>query len=378
MTVVMDLDGLLDRLHEREHHSVPFQVEPVGRGWDMATLLAEVRDAARRAYELSLRRHPFDPTTLYGEPSIAKRSVVAMIEDGPMSDEEVAAWFADFAAHLEGHRVHITAQRAVSRIPQRMFDDWAIGPDRVLTAFFYFTSGHETAPNGRHFKRRDHALVEETAERVVDLVRLPMGTPVVNRGTATFITTPSRQVEELRAHADDFLGVRQFTTIPPSYAGFRFGLKNDAWLQVHDPELSPRATLDRLVAGLRTLGPHLDYAYVRRDRLVIPNHRVGSTLEREATEAEERFDGWAAEEYAVAPSVAQVLNPRHLAKGPALDAFTVENLPNGRALVVARDPEPWVRGLNPEPEVLLQATQAFGRLLPSSSALDASRKSSRG
>lgn len=374
----MDLDGLLARLHEREHHSVPFQVAAVGRGEDMATLLARVRDAARRAYELSLQRHPFDPTTLYGEPSIAKRSVVAVIEDGPMSDEEVAAWFEDFAAHLEGHRVRITAQRAVSRVPQRMFDDWALGPDRVLTAFFYFTSGYVTTPNGSHFKRREHALVEETAERVVDLVQLPMGTPVVDRGTAEFITTPGRQADELRAHADDFLGVRQFTKTPPRYAGFRFGLENDAWLQVHDPELGRRATLDRLVAGLRTLGPHLDYAYVRRDRLVIPDHRLySSKLERDPTEAEERFDGWAAEEYAVAPSVAQVLNPRHLAKGPALDAFTVENLPNGRALVVARDPEPWLRGLNPEPEVLLRATQAFGRLLPSSSELDASRESSR-
>jgi hypothetical protein len=163
----------------------------------------------------------------------------------------------------------------------------------VLTAFFYFTTGHVTAPNGLRFKRRDHALVEETAKRVVDLVRLPMGT----------------------------------------------------------------------------------HAYVRRDRLVVPQHTLyGGTLEREATEAEERFDGWAAEEYAVAPSVAQVLNPRHLAKEPALDAFTVEKLPNGRALVVARDPEPWLRGLNPEPDVLLDATHAFRRLLPSSSQLDALRR----
>lgn len=371
----VDLDGLLVRLREREHHSVPFQVTPVGRGVDLAALLADVRGAANRAHELSLQRNPSDPTTPYGEPSIAERAIVAMIADGPMSDEEVSAWFTDFAAHLEGHRVRVVAQRVVSRIPHRMFDDWALCSDRVLTAFFYFTSGHVTAPNGLHFKRRDHALVEATAERIVDLVQLPMGTPVVDRGDAEFITTPGRQADELRAHAADFLGVRQFSRTPPGYAGFKFGLNNDAWLQVHDETLSARATLGRLVAGLRTLGPLLDYAYVRRDRLVVPDDRLyGGTLEREATEAEERFEGWAAEQYVVAPSVAQVLNPRHLAKEPDLDAFTVEDLANGRVLVVARDPEPWLGGLNPDPDVLLEATRAFGRLLPSSSELDACRR----
>ena len=374
-TVEVDVDGLLARLHEREHHSVPFQVMPVGRGMDLAALLTDVRGASNRAYELSLERHPSDPTTPYGEPSIADKAIVAMIADGPMSDEEVTAWFADFAAHLDGRRVRVVAQRAVSRVPQRMFDEWALGPDRVLTAFFYFTSGHETAPNGRHVKRRDHALVEDTADKIVDLVRLPMGTPVIDRADAQFITTPGRQADELRAHPADFLGVRQFTKTPPGYAGFKFGIKNDAWLQVHDETLSARATLDRLVSGLRMLGPMVDYAFVRRDRLVIPDDTLyGGTLEREPTEAEERFDGWAAEQYAIAPSVAQVLNPRHLAKEPDLDAFTLENLAKGRVLVVARDPGPWLGGLNPEPDVLLEATQAFRRLLPSSSELDACRR----
>jgi hypothetical protein len=374
-TVEVDVDGLLARLHEREHHSVPFQVLPVGRGVDLAALLADVRGAANRAYELSLQRHPSDPTTPYGEPSIAEKAIVAMIADGPMSDEEVTAWFADFAAQLDGQRVRVVAQRPVSRIPQRMFDEWAMGPDRVLTAFFYFTSGHETAPNGLHFKRRDHALVEEAAERVVDLVEIPMGTPVIDRGDAEFITTPGRQADELRAHPADFLGVRQFTKTPPRYAGFMFGLNNDAWLQVHDETFSARATLDRLVSGLRSLGPLVDYAFVRRDRLVIPHGTLyGGTLEREPTEAEERFDGWAAEQYAVAPSVAQVLNPQHLAKEPDLDAFTVEDLANGRVLVVARDPDPWLDELNPKPDVLREASQAFGRLLPSSIELDACRR----
>jgi hypothetical protein len=371
-TVDVDLEGLLARLHERDQASLPFQVTPVGRGADLVALLADVRRAANGAFELSRERHPSDPTTPYGEPSIAAKTVVAVIADGPMTDEEVTTWFTDFAVHLEGHRVRVVPQPVVSRIPQRMFDEWAVGPERVLTAFFYFTSDHVTLPNGLRLKHRDHALVEATAEQVVDLVRLPSGTPVVDRGDAEFITTPGRQADELRAHPADFLGVRQFTKAPPRYAGFKFGLHNDAWLQVHDESLSARATLDRLVAGLRTLGPWLDYAFVRRDRLVIPQHNVyGDTLHREPTDAEQRFDGWAAEQYAVAPSVAQVLNPRHLAQEPDLDAFTVEGLANGRALVVARDPDPWLSGLNPEPQLLLDATRAFGRLLPSVSELEA-------
>lgn len=371
----VDLAGLLARLHEREYHSVPFQVRPVGRGANLDELLADARGAANRACELSLERHPSDPTTTYGEPSIAEKAIVAMIADGPMSDEEVTTWFTDFAAHLEGHRVRIVPQQVVSRIPQSMFDEWALGPDRVLTAFFYFTSGHETAPNGRRFKRRDHALVEATADKVVNLVQLPMGTPVVDRGDAEFITTPGRQADELRAHPADSLGVRQFTKAPSGYAGFKFGLYNDAWLQVHEQALSPHATLSRLVAGLRSLGRWVDYAFVRRDRLIIPQHKLfPRTLDREPTEAERRFEGWAAEQYAVAPSVAQVLNPRHLAKEPDLAAFTVENLANGRALVVARDLDPWLGGLNPEPELLLEGTRAFSRLLPSGSELDACRR----
>jgi hypothetical protein len=373
--VEVDFLGLLARLQEREFHSVPFQVTPIGRGVNMAALLADVRDAAQQAYELSLQRHPNDPTTPYGQPSIASRAIVAMIADGPMSEEEVTAWFQDFAGHLEGHRVRVTAQSAVSRIPHRMFDDLATGTDRALTAFFYFTCGHETAPNGRHFKIRDHALVEDTAERIVDLVQLPMGTPVVDRGDAHFITAPGRQADQLRAHAADFLGVSQFTRKPPRYAAFKFGLENDAWLQVHDQELSPRDTLDRLVTGLRALGPLLDYAYVRRDRLVIPSPIVDpAALGRARTEAEERFDGWAAEQYAVAPSVAQVFNPQHLTKDPDLREFDVTELGNGRILAVARDPDPWLSELNPDPGVIRQATRAFGRLLPSMSELDACRR----
>ena len=89
-----------------------------------------------------------------------------------------------------------------------------LGPDRVLTAFFFFTSDHGTAANGRRFKRRDHAVVELIAQDVVTLVQIPAGTPVVDRGDAEFITAPGRQAEELRAHPADFLGVRQFTLEP--------------------------------------------------------------------------------------------------------------------------------------------------------------------
>ena len=41
-TVELDLEGLLTRLHQREHHSVPFEVEPVNRQGDLAALLTRV------------------------------------------------------------------------------------------------------------------------------------------------------------------------------------------------------------------------------------------------------------------------------------------------------------------------------------------------
>ena len=371
-TVELDLEGLLTRLHQREHHSVPFEVEPVNRQGDLAALLTRVNGAADRAYERSLQRHPSDPTTVYGVPSIAEKSIVAMIADGPMSDEEVTAWFTDFGAALDGHRVRVVPQVVVNRVPWRRFDDWALGPDRVLTAFFFFTSDHWTAANGRRFKRRDHALVELTAQDLVTLVQIPAGTPVVDRGGAEFITTPGRQAEELRAHPADFLGVGQFTLKPRRYAAFKFGLRNDAWLQSFDETSTTHGTLDRLCAGLRMLGPMTDYVFVRKDRLVTPDPRLyAGTLRREPTEAESRFSGFAAEEYIAAPSVAQVLNPRHLAKQPDLSSFTVETLSNGRILVVARDLSPWLEGENPTPKVLLAAEEAWGGLLPSASDLDA-------
>lgn len=373
-TVELDLEGLLARLHESEQNSISFEVKPVGRRGEVGALLTAVKAAAARAYELSLLRHPHDPTTPYGVPSIALTSIVATVADGPMSDDEVTTWFTDFAAALEGHRVRVVPQAVVSQIPWRRFDEWALGPDRALAAFFYFTSDHWAAPNGKRFKRRDHALVEATAEDVVDLIRVPSGTPVVDRGDAEFITLPGHQAEELRAHPADFLGVRQFTLTPRRYAAFRFGLHNDAWLQVFDEGLSQREMLDRLVQGLRVLGPRLDYAWVRMDRLVLPEPRLyGGTLDREPTEAEIRTDGFVAEQFAVAPSMAQVLNPAHLAKRPNLSAFDVEDLGNGRVLVVARDADAWLSGLNPEPDALLAATRAFGDLLPIASDIDACR-----
>ena len=120
-------------------------------------------------------------------------------------------------------------------------------------------------------------------------------------------------------------------------------MRNVAWFQYFDETSTPYGTLDRLCAGLRMFGPLADYVFVRKDRLVTPDPRLyAGTLGREPTEAESRFNGFAAEEYIAAPSVAQVLNPRHLAKQPDLSSFTVETLSNGRAMVVARDLDPWL------------------------------------
>ena len=101
--------------------------------------------------------------------------------------------------------------------------------------------------------------------------------------------------------------------------------------------------------------------------MVPSKYDVSMVLDRRMTRMEELVAcGIAAHllpDYVPDAYVAQVLTDSHLAKAGALSMFDVEELGRGRHLVRARDVQPWISGLNPDPAVLDAARREFGEML---------------
>lgn len=124
------------------------------------------------------------------------------------------------------------------------------------------------------------------------------------------------------------------------------------------------AHLAAVCEALTVIGPYPDYAAVRRGQPILASYRDTTFCPgREPTPGEELADAGRAEglldRYVVDAWVAQVLTERHLdATGPP-DGFDLTELGNGRFLVVAHDPEPWLADRNPEPAVWAAARAAL-------------------
>ena len=309
-------------------------------------------------------RFPNDPTTTT-EADVALESVAFEINDGPMTEDEVAAWLDDFAAALHGQAVRVTPVMEIDRIPHHSIEGWS-EEGLIPTAFLFFTAPALEAPNGRLFRHLQPEVVTEVADDLEAWLRMPGETVTVSRGLTDFICPPGDGAQQLKAVFDDLLTLRHFTLKPRrnAFADLR-EFHAEGVLQYYDETWDAAKTLSHLATGLRALGSFLDYAYVRMDRPVLPSAQIWQgNLNREPTFSEQRFHGSPyADQYVIAPSVMQVLSPEHLRKEPDLTGFTCESLGNGRLLAVADDPERWISSANPPAETLARAEAQFEPVL---------------
>jgi hypothetical protein len=363
--VELDLDGLVESLRARDHYSLPVSVLPLKRGMDLSQLRLAVQAALNSAFRQAETRFPNDPTTT-SEADVAIKFVTFEINDGPMTEDEVANWLTDFAAALDSQAVRITPVKEINRIPHHVIEGWSEEGPITPTAFLFFTAPTVEAPNGGHFRHLQPEVVSEVADDLEAWLRMPGETVTVSRGLTDFICPPGEGALQLRAVFQDLLTLRHFTLKPRrnAFADLReFGA--EGVLQYYDETWDAARTLGHLVTGLRFLGSFLDYAYVRMDRPVLPNEQIWSgNLNREPTFGEQRFHGSLyTDQYVIAPHVVQVLNPTHLRKEPDLTGFTCESLGNGRVLAVADDVEPWLNSANPPAGTLARAEAQFEPLL---------------
>lgn len=365
MPVELDLDGLVESLRARDHYSLPVSVLPVKRGMDLGQLRLVVQAALNSAHRQAETRFPNDPTTT-SEADVALKFVTFEVNDGPMTEDEVAAWLTDFAAALDGQAVRITPVKEINRIPHQVIERWSAEGPITPTGFLFFTAPTVEAPNGRHFRHLQPEVVSAVAEDLEAWLRMPGETVTVSRGLTVFICPPGEGAMQLGAVFEDLLSLRHFTLKPRrnAFAALR-EFRAQGVLQYYDETWDAAKTLGHLASGLRFLGPFLDYAYVRMDRPVLPNEQIWSgSLNREPTFSEQRFHGsHDTHQHVIAPHVMQVLNPEHLRKEPDLTGFSCESLGNGRVLAVADDLEPWLSGPNPEAGTLARAEAQFEPLL---------------
>jgi hypothetical protein len=357
--VSVDYEGLVSLLGHHDGRLLPFAVRPRHTGADPRPLVAGVRAAIDAANLVAARRSPADATWCTAG-DLPAHEVRAELAKGQLTEAEVRRWFADLERALADLDVTV-APLDVGSGGAPDLDTWR-GLPPAVTAFVSFTA----EVDGRRRTTPRH-VVEETADDLAAWSRLPGATTLAWRGATSFVTQPWSAAEELRTGAslDEQHGLWHVTTDPrrARTVDFTFGAKGS--LQIVDEMRPPADCLPDLLAGVRILAPHVDYAWVRRATPAGADERDASyILGRPPTEMEEVAAGRRARhllaKYAVDAYVAQVLTSDHLAQAGALGSYVVEDLGADRYLVVARDPEPWMAGLNPEPGVLERARGELG------------------
>jgi hypothetical protein len=362
MSVRVDLDGLLDLLARNGGQLLSFTVRSDVSAADPEPFVARVRSAIDAANVAAGGRNSADPLwSSHGD--LVGSQVHAQLAKGDLTTDEVRCWFADLEVGLAGLDIVVAPlDPGALRVPD--LDPWISMPPSV-TAFLSFTAdvdgGRRTTP------RR---TVEKTADALTGWSRFPGAMTVVWRGATSFVVPPGAAVDELRTSAslDEQHALWHLTTGPRRARAVDFKFRAKGSLQVVDDTRSAAACLPDLLSGLRVLAPYVDYAWVRRATTALPDERdTVDSLGRPTTEMEELASGRRVlhllHDYAVDAYVAQVLTSAHLARTGTPDGYIVEPLGRDRHLVVARDPEPWLSGLEPEPALLARARRELGGAL---------------
>jgi len=358
-----DLDALLEELRRRDNYSLPFEIRPVGRGTEARALAATVNDAIGVANHEAEARVPLDPTWCTDADVLGGR-LFAEIQKGCLEDDEVRAWLVDLdrAIEAQGIRVRIGVHKPRVRVPN--LAEWYLLPP-ALSAYLHFAASVQS--DGR--RRIDPSVVAEFAEPLIAWSRVPGAPLVISKGLAEGVVPESQGVETLLEGLPDEeqFGVWRATPNPQRLKFARFSYDALGDLQVLDTT-PPQTQLEDLLDALRILARHLDYAYVRRGMTSGPSEGdIGILLRRELSYVEEHTTyGRGAQlfpDYALDVFVAQVLTDSHLAKASDLSLFHVEAMGQGRHLVHARDPEPWINGPTPPDDLLNEARSGFDAML---------------
>ncbi|KRF24366.1 hypothetical protein [Phycicoccus sp. Soil803] len=354
--VVIDTRALLERLREDEYYSLPLKIVARRRTTTLDELRAAAAAAIASANKSAEERVP-DDSTVCTAPDVVRSYLAAEINNGLMGEEEVLAWLSDFATAIKGVPVRVTTQPRESGVPWTILESWRDVTRYAPTAFLFFSAPSHVAPNGGLFRRLEPAVLDLVAERLETWGRWPSGRTFVSRGLGRYPCKPGTGARELLKSFDEQLSLTQYTLVPRRLSQVKFSFDAQATVQAYDETQPVLDLLERVIEALRIVGPLLDSAYVRMDRVGRPSDQVSMRrLGRQPTEAEQLYrDSIFSEDFLIGPNVALVLNPRHLDKGFHGADFTTEELGNQRVLVVARDREPWVTGRGPDSAVLAAA-----------------------
>lgn len=376
--ITFDPTAMLAALHKlKEGHGLPFAVKLAGG--DPIENTAIVAAAASTANREAETRNPVDPTSANDPMPVPNGQVVAELDGGTFTDEEVLAWFTDFVTALDsavGDRDgEVRHLRSRPRVPN--VDDWPSGPPS-LTAYLNFVP-EDPAAWGWEITPEVVAACEGVADWIT---QVPGGTTAISRAAAAdFVLPASRAAVEFRtSFGVDYQHDLYSVTLKPRRGRLVRFLCTDGQLQVVDETRPPVKCLPDLLEGVRLLAPYLLQARIRLGRSVNPDENdVLKVYGREPTPAEVATGMPAtcqlAADYLVDAYVAQVLTGAHLAKIGHPDGFTVEDLGHDRYLVLAEDPEPWLAGPVPDDDVLEAARRQFAPALLTPEIISANRRS---
>lgn len=355
MPVRVDFDGLATAA---DAGTVPFAIRADDSS-DLGELIDTVRLAIETANAAARGRHPNDPTWAT-EPDLAGEEILSELADGPRTEPELRAWFADLAAALGDHELLVRPVTPDDRLPD--FDPWILDLEPAVTAFVNLSAPWE----GRR-RTTTAATIDAIADGLSSWCRLAGATTIAHRGSSTFVIDHRDAARELRASPalEHMYGLWQILDAPRRARLVDFTFQAKAVLQVVDETSTAAERLPDLLAGLRVVAPYVDYAWVRRATPLIPGERDMRGRKPTAMEdlATDRRVMPVLTEYVVDAYVAQVLTTRHLARAGSLASFEVENLGGDRHLVVARDPEPWLDTLVPTPDLVERARGELGAAL---------------
>ncbi|MBM6403047.1 hypothetical protein JQN72_02130 [Phycicoccus sp. CSK15P-2] len=344
-------------------YSVDVVVDDAGGAMTSDELLRLVEDAVGQADRAARERMPEHPARGAVDYGVAGSCLVAL-SNPTRSEQEALAWLDELVEALSG--TPAMQVRPFIR-PRRIAtgeDLWEAPP--ALAGFAQLTTSHET----RTTSGPPSGVLTETTDEIRDWLRFPGAdlSYVRNRGVRR--VAPADFPRELLVRWPDD-PIRIFAAdlkSPRRRRSLLIGPKAEAHMQVIDTSRSPVDNLAVLIEGLKICAPWAELGFVRHaspampDLWDIPYHLARQPTPQENALASGRIDHLLGE-YVAEASVAQVLTASHLAKARDLEDFHVEPLPAGRFLVQAKDPEPWVRDINPDPAVLQRAREAFGDMI---------------
>ena len=375
MSVEVDYAGVLAYLRGHDDGGIPLRIEPLEDGVLAYDLRTPVEAALGVAFQRAFERSPQDQTWSH-DVSAFDTHLHTELEDGPGTEEEITAWLTDFATALQttGTRVWITIDQPPAGLPD--FDDWRFLP-RQPSAFLRFVARNHLYPGaGNPVPRIPDPVIAEAMPPLAGWLHLPGGTGVVFSG-APHVVDRRQLREALTTHLpeDQYVSAFEFTATPPRMRLLHLGNGAEVALQVLDLSRTPLENYTDLLDGLRIAGPHLIHGYARLGRPAGPHEQDLSRLDAPPRPAWERasLEGkWARTllgDYAPDAWAAQVLTRSHLDKAHDLTHWTIEALPHQRYLVTTNDPEPWLTGHDPDPDLRSQARADFGDMLLTPQAL---------